>query len=92
DEACLDYLDWLRWPDGFEYPRGGHRGAGTELTGRYRCRGCRTQVSVTSGTIYPRTRTPLTVWFDVAAVRAEPDVYGQVASDPTISRLFALLA
>lgn len=29
---------------------------------------------------------------DVASVRAEPDVYGQVASDPTISRLLALLA
>src|SRR5699024_348162 len=29
---------------------------------------------------------------DVASVRAEPDVYGPVASDPTISRLVALLA
>lgn len=29
---------------------------------------------------------------DVASVRAEPDVYAQVASDPTISRLLTLLA
>jgi hypothetical protein len=21
DDACLDYLDWLRWPDGFVCPR-----------------------------------------------------------------------
>lgn len=21
DEACLDYLDWLRWPDGWPVPR-----------------------------------------------------------------------
>jgi len=29
---------------------------------------------------------------DVALVRSEPDVYGKVASDPTISRLISLLA
>lgn len=29
---------------------------------------------------------------DVAAVRAQPDVFGSVASDPTVSRLFATLA
>ena len=29
---------------------------------------------------------------DVAAVRAQPEVFGPVASDPTISRLFTLLA
>ena len=29
---------------------------------------------------------------DVAAVRAQPEVFGPVASDPTVSRLFAALA
>ncbi|MGH3448669.1 MAG: IS1380 family transposase [Nocardioidaceae bacterium] len=29
---------------------------------------------------------------DVAAVRAQPEVFGEVASDPTVSRLFASLA
>ena len=29
---------------------------------------------------------------DVAAVRAQPDVFGSVASDPTVSRVFAVLA
>jgi hypothetical protein len=29
---------------------------------------------------------------DVAAVRAQPELFGQVASDPTVSRLFAALA
>ena len=29
---------------------------------------------------------------DVAAVRAQPAVFGPVASDPTVSRLFAALA
>lgn len=64
DSACTDYLDWLRWPEGFCCPRCGSRAAGREQSGRYRCRGCRKQVSVTSGTIFDKTRTPLTVWFE----------------------------
>lgn len=64
DVACLDYLDWLRWPQGFHCPGCGSRSAGREASGRYRCHGCRKQVSVTSGTIFHKTRTPLTVWFE----------------------------
>lgn len=64
DDACLDYLDWLRWPDGFCCPHCGSVAAGREATGRYRCRRCRRQVSVTSGTLFHRARTPLTVWFE----------------------------
>lgn len=64
DPACADYLDWLRWPAGFCCPHCGSRTAGRESSGRYRCHGCRKQVSVTSGTIFDKTRTPLTVWFE----------------------------
>jgi len=31
--------------------------------GRFKCAGCRGRTSVTAGTIFDRTRTPLTVWF-----------------------------
>lgn len=31
--------------------------------GRFKCAGCRTRTSVTAGTIFDRTRTPLTIWF-----------------------------
>jgi hypothetical protein len=31
--------------------------------GRYECGGCKRRTSVTAGTIFDRTRTPLTVWF-----------------------------
>jgi hypothetical protein len=33
--------------------------------GRFRCAACRSCTSVTAGTIFDRTRTPLTVWFMV---------------------------
>ena len=31
DWKCLDYLDWLRWPEGFVCPRGRLAGAGSAL-------------------------------------------------------------
>jgi hypothetical protein len=63
DSDCLDYLEWLRWPDGFTCPSCGHAGAWRLGDGRYECAGCHRRTSVTAGTIFDRTRTPLTVWF-----------------------------
>jgi len=62
DADCLDYLEWLRWPEGFGCPACG--GSGWQLgDGRFECAGCGRRTSVTAGTIFDRTRTPLTVWF-----------------------------
>ena len=66
DGACLDYLDWLRWPDGFSCPRCGPVAAWRYGDGRWFCSGCSHRVSATAGTIFHRTRTPLTVWFAAA--------------------------
>lgn len=57
DAACLDYLEWLRWPTGFACPTCGHP-AGWRIDGRFMCTGCGTRTSVTAGTIFDRTRTP----------------------------------
>ena len=60
---CLDYLIKIRWPDGFICPHCG----GTEAweTGRrlFICKRCDRQTSVTAGTIFHRSRKPLTLWF-----------------------------
>ena len=63
DADCLDYLEWLRWPDGFVCPACGGLGGWRLSDGRFRCGSCRSCTSVTAGTIFDRTRTPLTVWF-----------------------------
>ena len=65
DVECRDFLDWLRWPDGFVCP---HCGAGGWRLGdgRWSCAGCSRRVSVTAGTIFDGTRTPLSVWFAAA--------------------------
>ena len=63
DADCLDYLEWVRWPQGFTCPDCG-RGRGWRLgDGRIMCAACGRRTSVTAGTIFDRTRTPLTVWF-----------------------------
>lgn len=63
DGDCLDYLEWLRWPTGFICPSCGHRGGWRLGDGRFMCSGCGRRCSATAGTIFDRTRTPLTVWF-----------------------------
>jgi transposase-like protein len=63
DEDCLDYLEWLRWPDGFTCLRCGHAGGWRLGDGRVKCGGCGARTSLTAGTIFDKTRTPLTVWF-----------------------------
>ena len=63
DGDCLDYLEWLRWPAGFTCPECGCRGGWRLGDGRFMCTGCGGRTSVTAGTIFDRTRTPLTVWF-----------------------------
>ena len=63
DADCLDYLEWLRWPGGFSCPVCGHAEGWRLGDGRIRCGGCSGRTSVTAGTIFDRTRTPLTVWF-----------------------------
>ena len=62
DADCLDYLEWLRWPAGFACPACGQGGRRLG-DGRFECAGCGRRSSVTAGTIFDRTRTPLTVWF-----------------------------
>jgi hypothetical protein len=63
DADCLDYVEWLRWPTGFVCPSCRHEGGWRLAGGRFRCAGCIARTSATAGTIFDRTRTPLTVWF-----------------------------
>lgn len=66
DDACRDYLDWLRWGEGFLCPKCGSD-RGWKLTdARWSCGGCKRRISPTAGTIFDRTKTPLTTWFAAA--------------------------
>lgn len=63
EEECRAYLARLRWPEGFRCRR--CDGSRSWPVGRalLECAGCGCQTSVTAGTIFQDTRTPLSVWF-----------------------------
>lgn len=63
DEACREYLERLRWPQGFACPRCKGRKAWRRGRGLLVCTGCRRETSVTAGTVFQDTRKPLTMWF-----------------------------
>jgi len=63
DADCLDYLEWLRWSTGFVCPACLGRDGWRLGDGRFKCTACGVRCSVTAGTIFDRTRTPLTLWF-----------------------------
>ena len=61
---CGEHLTAQRWPKGFVCPRCGGRSRGYMARRRlHECAGCGYQSSVTAGTIFHKTRTPLTSWF-----------------------------
>lgn len=64
EEACLTFLEKLRWPKGFICPNCEHDDGYRIKTRRLiQCALCRKQTSVTSGTIFHKTHLPLRVWF-----------------------------
>jgi len=65
--ACAAYLIRLRWPEGFVCPAcNACVTPWNESRGRIACPACRHQTSITAGTIFDKTRTALTTWFEVA--------------------------
>jgi hypothetical protein len=78
EELCRERLTTVRWPNGVTCTMCGSQEV-SDLSGRsfFRCRSCRTQFSVTSGTALHRTRVPIQVWFIAtdAVIRA----YAQAA-------------
>lgn len=64
EEQCWAQLSRQRWPEGFRCPRCGGGSRGYMVARRvHECAGCGYQSSVTAGTIFHKTRTPLASWF-----------------------------
>lgn len=63
EQACLDYLSRIRWPQGFRCPRcNGARSWPTGRVGLLQCAGCSRQTSVIAGTLFEGTHKPLQLW------------------------------
>lgn len=64
EDACREALFCWRWPDGFECPACGEHGhCVLDRRALIQCNECRTQTSLTAGTIFANTKLPLTTWF-----------------------------
>jgi transposase-like protein len=73
EAACIAALAQLRWPAGFVCAGCAGRIA-YQLAARprvFECAGCGQQHSVTAGTVFHRTRTPLRKWFAAAWLMAQ---------------------
>ena len=63
ENSCQQYLQHLRWPQGFICSRCGKQNEPFLLSrNRLMCRGCRYQSTITAGTVFEKTRTPLRTW------------------------------
>jgi transposase-like protein len=63
DASCLDYLERLRWPDGFVCPACRATDAWRVAGRMWMCAQCGRKTSVTAGTIFHRSRTAMSTWF-----------------------------
>ncbi|SPD76245.1 conserved hypothetical protein [uncultured Desulfobacterium sp.] len=65
ENACLEYIAKLRWPEGFVCPGCGEKTDKPSLMGRglYLCRKCKRQASITAGTLFHGSHKPLRTWF-----------------------------
>ena len=63
EEACLSHLEGLRWPQGFVCLNSGVMAPASRASrGRLLCKDCGHQSTVTAGTVFDKTRTPLRAW------------------------------
>ena len=65
ENACLEYIAKLRWPQGFICPGCAEKADQPSLMGRglFLCRKCKRQTSITAGTLFHGSHKPLRTWF-----------------------------
>jgi len=66
DSQCEAALESSRWPRGFQCPKCRTEQHSSYRRGRvkvFQCRACRSQTTLTEGTIFHSTKLPLTKWF-----------------------------
>ncbi|MGG6310298.1 transposase [Paenibacillus macerans] len=76
EQACLEALIAMKWPNGFVCPRCAHTRC-SRLTSRriplFECARCGHQTSALAGTIFERTHLPLLKWFRALELFLLPD-------------------
>ena len=63
EEQCRNYLASVKWKDGFNCPHCKNTTAWIMKNGVRRCKKCRKDISVTSGTTFEYSKVSLCLWF-----------------------------
>jgi len=67
EQQCESALESIRWPNGFRCPKCGSDRKCSYRRGRrvkvFQCSDCRTQTTLTEGTIFHSSKLPLNTWF-----------------------------
>jgi transposase-like protein len=64
EERCEAALAAQRWPEGFVCPKcGGRKHSSCVRRRLYQCSACRTQTSLKAGTVFHKSKLPLSKWF-----------------------------
>jgi len=63
EEQCLDYLKEFRFPEGYSCRKCQHNEYWLNKRGIMVCKSCRDELSITSGTIFHRSKLPLVIIF-----------------------------
>ena len=73
EQACIEHLAALRWPDGYRCKKcGSQKAYQLKVQPRvFMCSKCNFQESVTAGTLLHRTKLPLLKWFWAAYLLAQ---------------------
>lgn len=69
EAACADYMERVRWPDGFVCPSCRAKGEPYRFAAHpaiLECRSCKKETSLTAGTVMHKTKQPLQLWFNAA--------------------------
>lgn len=66
ESSCVEYLATLRWPGGFGCPRCGCGRSWRTAARQWVCAECARRTSVTAGTVFHRSHSPLSTWFAAA--------------------------
>lgn len=63
EQDCTDYIASIRWAQGFVCPVCNSLRYWKKNKGRFECRDCHTETTVTNGTIFHKSTKPLLIWF-----------------------------
>lgn len=85
EESCLQFLEQVKWKDGFVCPKCGHTNYCKGSTSHSRrCTRCKKEISPTANTLFHHCKIPLSVAFKMAYLTCKfPDI-----SSYTMNRVF----